>query len=55
MTEEDHEKRLLMEIWNYNRLTADEFMGSLSFGVGELKTIAQHKGNSEISELLDGW
>lgn len=51
------EKRILLHLWDWDRITADDFMGGMSFGAQELFAMYNERaagGDTSLS-LVSGW
>lgn len=53
VTDADLDHRIIMEVWDWDRLTANDFIGGLSIRVGEILDFTKEKPFSSWYKLLD--
>ena len=53
VTDMELDHRIILEVWDWDRLTANDFIGGLSMRVGELLDLTKEKPFSSWYKLLD--
>ena len=53
VTESEQQHRIIIEVWDWDRLTANDFIGGMSMNVGELLKFSKEAPFSSWFKLLD--
>lgn len=53
VTDAELDHRIILEVWDWDRLTANDFIGGLSMRVGEILDLTKEKPFSSWYKLLD--